>query len=85
MTTITITRRTTTPALFRALCALCALLVCRLAQSTITAAKAARTWLNTPHTYFKEDGPEAVTVTGWQYIGIQCAAAVVVLLLSIEW
>lgn len=65
---------------------LCALFVIQCAVKTAkTAGRAARIawrWLNTRHLF--GDDSEAVTLTGWQYLGVGAIALAFFLLLSIS-
>ena len=45
---------------------------------------AARIWLRTSHEFYAQDG-DPIKCTGWQFIGYNIAAAVVALLLCIEY
>lgn len=54
------------------LAALLVLMICKAWQ-----------WLNTPHTV--GDDSEAVTLNGWQYLGIGAISFVCGFILSIEW
>lgn len=68
---------------FLTLCAL--LLIQGIAQTARTAGRYARIawrWLNTRHLF--GDDSEAVTLTGWQYIGVAAVAIACGLLLSIK-
>lgn len=65
---------------------LCALFIIQgTAKTARTAGKAARIawrWLNTSHLF--GDDSEAVTLTGWQYLGVGAVALAFFLLLSIS-
>lgn len=65
---------------------LCALFLIQVTAKTAkTAEKAARIawrWLNTRHLF--GDDSEAVTLTGWQYLGVAVVAIVCGLLFSIK-
>ena len=65
---------------------LCSLFVIQCAVKTAkTAGRAARIawrWLNTRHLF--GDDSEAVTLTGWQYLGVGAVALAFFLLLSIS-
>lgn len=64
---------------------LCALIVQVTAQTAKTAGRYARIawrWLNTRHLF--GDDSEAVTLTGWQYLGVAAVAIVCGLLFSIK-
>ena len=45
---------------------------------------AARAWLRASHEFYAQDG-DPIKCTGWQFIGYNIAAAVVALLLCIEY
>ena len=45
---------------------------------------AARVWLRASHEFYAQDG-DPIRCTGWQFIGYNIAAAVVALLLCIEY
>ena len=45
---------------------------------------AARAWLCSSHEFFAQDG-DPIRCTGWQFVGYNIAAAVVALLLCIEY
>ena len=45
---------------------------------------AARVWLRASHEFYAQDG-DPIKCTGWQFIGYNIAAAVVVVLLSIKY
>ena len=45
---------------------------------------AARVWLRSSHEFYSQDG-DPIKCTGWQFIGYNIAAAVVVVLLSIKY
>lgn len=55
-----------------------ALIACR--RATI----AARAWLRASHEFYGQDG-DPIRCTGWQFVGYNIAAAVVAVLLSIEY
>ncbi len=44
---------------------------------------AARAWLRASHEFYAQDG-DPIRCTGWQFVGYNIAAAVVVVLLSIK-
>lgn len=48
------------------------------------ATTAARVWLCTLHEFYAQDG-DPIRCTGWQFVGYNIAAAVVVVLLSIKY
>ena len=82
--TITISRTTGTRALLAALFAVVALLVIHAAKNAMTAFKTARQWLRTQHNFYGEDG-DPIKCTGWQFVGYNIIAAVVAILLCIEY
>ena len=45
---------------------------------------AARVWLRTSHEFYAQDG-DPIRCTGWQFVGYNIAAAVIVVLLSIKY
>ena len=45
---------------------------------------AARAWLRASHSFYGQDG-DPIKFTGWQFVGYNIAAAVVALLLCIEY
>ena len=53
-------------------------------RATHRATIAARIWLRTSHEFYAQDG-DPIRCTGWQFIGYNIAAAVVVVLLSIKY
>lgn len=81
---ITISRTTGTRALLAALFAVVALLVGRMAKNALAALKTARQWLRTQHSFYGQDG-DPIRCTGWQFIGYNIIAAVVAILLCIEY
>lgn len=81
---ITISRTTGTRALLTALFAVIVLLVSRTAENALAALKTARQWLQTQHSFFVQDG-DPIKCSGWQFVGYNIIAAVVVLLLCIEY
>lgn len=81
---ITISRTTGTRALLAALFAVVVLLVSRTAKNALAAVKTARQWLQTQHNFYGEDG-DPIKCTGWQFVGYNIIAAVVAILLCIEY
>lgn len=81
--TITISRTTGTRALLAALFAV-VLLVSRTAKNSLAALKTARQWLRTQHSFYGDDG-DPIKCTGWQFVGYNIIAAVVAILLCIEY
>lgn len=81
---ITISRTTGTRALLAVLFAVVVLLVSRMAKNALEALKTARQWLRTQHSFYGEDG-DPIKCTGWQFVGYNIIAAVVAILLCIEY
>lgn len=81
---ITISRTTGTRALLTALFAVVVLLVTRTAENALVALKMARQWLQSQHSFYGQDG-DPIRCTGWQFIGYNIIAAVVAILLCIEY
>ena len=81
---ITISRTAGTRALLTALIAVAVLLIARMAENVMTGLKTARHWLQARHSFYGKDG-DPTRCTGWQFIGYNIAAAVVVVLLSIKY
>lgn len=92
MKTITATPQTITAAAVRRALAQCLTLSATYgAQRTAAALRAARrfairsaSWLRASHEFFAQDG-DPIRCTGWQLVGFNLAAAVVVVLLSIKY
>lgn len=81
---ITISRTAGTRALLAALLTIVVLLVARTVKNALTAFKTVRQWLRTQHSFYGQDG-DPIRCTGWQFVGYNIAAAVVALLLCIEY
>ena len=81
---ITISRTAGTRALLTALFAVAVLLIARVAENALTGLKTARQWLRTQHNFYGEDG-DPIQCTGWQFVGYNIIAAVVTILLCIEY
>ena len=81
---ITISRTACTRALLTALIAVTVLLIARMAENTLAGLKTARNWLMAQLSFYGKDG-DHIQCTGWQFIGYNIAAAVVALLLCIEY
>lgn len=81
---ITISRTTGTRALLAALFAVVALLVGRMTKNALVALKTVRQWLRTQHSFYGQDG-DPIKCTGWQFVGYNIIAAVVAILLCIEY
>ena len=91
MKTTTATPQTITAAVVRALAQSFTLAAVYGAQRTAAALKAARRatiaariWLRATHEFYAQDG-DPIKCTGWQFIGYNIAAAVVALLICIEY
>lgn len=82
--TITISRTAGTRALLAALLAIVVLLVARTVKNVLTAFKTTRQWLQTQHSFYGQDG-DPIQCTGWQFVGYNIIAAVVAILLCIEY
>ena len=81
---ITISRTTGTRALLTALIAVAALLIARTVKNALTAFKTARQWLHAQHIFYGQDG-DPIQCTGWQFVGYNIMAAVVAILLCVEY
>ena len=81
---ITISRTTGNRALLTALFAVTVLLITRMAEKALTGLKMARQWLRSQHSFYSKDG-DPIRCTGWQFIGYNIIAAVVTILLCIEY
>lgn len=81
---ITISRTTGTRALLAALFAVTALLIARTVKNALAAFKTVRQWLRAQHRFYGQDG-EPIRCAGWQFIGYNIIAAVVAILLCIEY
>ena len=81
---ITISRTACTRALLTALIAVTVLLIARMSENTLAGLKTARNWLLAQLSFYGKDG-DHIQCTGWQFIGYNIAAAVVALLLCIEY
>ncbi len=81
---ITISRTTGTRALLATLFVVIVLLVSRTAKNALAAFKTARQWLQAQHSFYGDDG-DPIKCTGWQFIGYNIIAAVVAILLCIEY
>jgi hypothetical protein len=80
---ITISHTTGTRALLTALFAVTVLLIIRMTKNALTTLKAARQWLQIKHSFYDQDG-DPIKCTGWQFVGYNIIAAVVAILLCIE-
>jgi hypothetical protein len=81
---ITISCTTGTRALLTALFAVFVLLANRMVKNALAALKTVCQWLQTQHSFFVQDG-DPIKCSGWQFVGYNIIAAVVVLLLCIEY
>ena len=81
---ITISRTSRTRALLTALFAVVVLLITRMVKNALTGLKMARVWLQAQHSFYGKDG-DPIKCTGWQFIGYNVIAAVVTILLCIEY
>ena len=81
---ITISRTTGTRALLTFLFAVIVLLTTRTVKNALTGLKMARQWLQTKHSFYGQDG-DPIKCTGWQFVGYNIIAAVVAILLCIEY
>ena len=81
---ITISRTAGTRALLTALIAVTVLLIARMAENALTGLKMARQWLQAQHSFYGQDG-DPIQCTGWQFVGYNIIAAVVAILLCIEY
>ena len=81
---ITISRTAGTRALLTALFAIVVLLVARVAENALTGLKMARQWLQAQHSFYGQDG-DPIKCTGWQFVGYNIIAAIVAILLCIEY
>ena len=81
---ITISRTAGTRALLTALIAVTVLLVTRIAKNALTGLKTVRIWLRASHEFYgKDDDP--IQCTGWQFVGCNIIAAIVTILLCINY
>ena len=81
---ITISRTAGTRALLTALITVIVLLITRMVKNALTAFKTASQWLQAQHSFYGKDG-DPIRCTGWQFIGYNIIAAVVTILLCIEY
>lgn len=81
---ITISRTTGTRALLAALLTIVVLLVTRTVKNALTAFKTVRQWLLAQHSFYGQDGAP-IKCTGWHFVGYNIIAAVVAILLCIEY
>ena len=81
---ITISSTAGTRVLLTALFAVIVLLITRMAENAMTGLKMARQWLQTKHSFYGKDG-DPIQCTGWQFVGYNIIAAIVAILLCIEY
>ena len=81
---ITISSTAGTRALLTALFAVIVLLITRMEENALTGLKMARQWLQSQHSFYGQDG-DPIRCTGWQFICYNIIAAVVAILLCIEY
>lgn len=81
---ITISRTTGTRALLTALFTVVMLLITRMAKNVLTGLKTASVWLQAQHSFYGKDG-DPIQCTGWQFVCYNIIAAVVAILLCIEY
>ena len=81
---ITISRTAGTRALLTALFAVVGLLITRMVKNVLTGLKMARQWLQAQHSFYGQDG-DPIKCTGWQFVGYNIIAAIVAILLCIEY
>lgn len=81
---ITISRTTGTRALLTALFAVIVLLVTRMVKNALAILKTSCQWLQARHSFYGQDG-DPILCTGWQFVGYNIVAAVVALLLCVEY
>ena len=81
---ITISHTAGTRALLTALLTIVVLLVARMAKNALAALKTVCQWLQTKHSFYGQDGVP-IHCTGWQFVGYNIIAAVVAILLCIEY
>ena len=81
---ITISSTAGTRAILTALFAVIVLLITRVAENALTGLKMARQSLQAQHSFYGKDG-DPIQCTGWQFVGYNIIAAVVAILLCIEY
>lgn len=81
---ITISRTSGTRALLTALFAVTVLLIARMAENVLKGLKTALQWLQAQHSFYGKDG-DPIRCTGWQFVGYNIIAAIVAILLCIEY
>ena len=81
---ITISRTAGTRALLTALISVIVLLFTRMTENALAALKTARKWLQAQHSFYGQDG-DPIQCTGWQFVGYNIIAALIAILLCIEY
>ena len=81
---ITISRTAGIRALLAALSTVFVLLITRVKKNALTGLKMAHRWLQSQHSFYAQDG-DPIWCTGWQFVGYNIMAAVVAILLCIEY
>ena len=81
---ITISRTAGTRALLTALFSVTLLLIISMTENVLAALKTTRQWLQTQHSFYGRDG-DPIQCTGWQFVGYNIIAAIVAILLCIEY
>ena len=81
---ITISRTAGTRTLLAALLTIVVLLIARTVKNALTVFKTARQWLRTQHSFYGQDG-DPIRCTGWQFVGYNIVAAIVTILICIEY
>lgn len=81
---ITISRTAGIRALLAALFAVVVLLFTRIVKTGLDGLKMAHRWLQSQHSFYAQDG-DPIRCTGWQFVGYNIMAAVVAILLCIEY
>ena len=81
---ITISRTAGTRALLTALISVIVLLFTRMTENALAALKTARQWLQAQHSFYGQDG-DPIQCTGWQFVGYNIIAALIAILLCIEY
>ena len=81
---ITISRTSGTRALMTALFSVTLLLIISMTENALAALKTACQWLQAQHSFYGQDG-DPIKCTGWQFVGYNIIAAIVAILLCIEY
>ena len=79
-----LSRTMRTRALLTVLFAVTVLLIARTVKNALTAFKTFRQWLQAQHSFYGQDG-DPIKCTGWQFVGYNIIAAIVAILLCIEY